>query len=433
LFSSLKNSLHYATKIVLSAVHSIPWAPADNSFHCFFCKNSMQMPQNGRELYPTIAIWMLVFYLFLIKILKSLLFKRKLLHILDIFFNNPPKIDHIRPRKLQLPPQESFLLYGARGVGKTTLIVDYIQKSVKGEYLYIDCQDPTFILNDMETEDLNFYIEEESINTLILDHFYHGFLDTLPKVQQLIIISRELLQLPLQSFSLYPLDFEEFLNFHSNFSLTNSFDLYTKLGSLPQVAISQSATISAREHFFERFDAQEGKVLLILSLFHGRVTTTHQIYQRASEYFKISKDWLYRAIKEFLAEGVIYQIETHEKGFGKKIFLYDFLFSKYLNKNQTFLTSFDSIVTLALIKHQISVKSIANPLGYICEDGELIIVAPFESEEHLWVKVQTNFALYTKLAPSRVTILTVNSSFSFTIKDITFQALPFYEWVVGLN
>jgi hypothetical protein len=113
--------------------------------------------------------------------------------------------------------------------------------------------------------------------------------------------------------------------------------------------------------------------------------------------------------------------------------LYDFLFSKYLNKNQTFLTSFDSIVTLALIKHQISVKSIANPLGYICEDGELIIVAPFESEENLWVKVQTNFALYSKLSPSRVTILTVNSSFSFTIKDITFQALPFYEWVVGLN
>ncbi|HHD74837.1 MAG TPA: hypothetical protein ENL00_03340, partial [Nitratifractor sp.] len=244
---------------------------------------------------------MLVFYLFLTKIFKYLLFKRKLLHILDNFFSNSPKIDNIQPRKLQLPADKSFHIYGARGVGKTALIVDYADKYVKGEYLYIDCQDPTFILNDIDAQDLNEYIEEESIQTLILDHYFEGFLDSLPNVAQLIILSREQLPLSLESYSLYPLDFEEFLNFHSNFSLTNSFDLYTKLGSLPQVAISQSATISAREHFFERFDAQEGKVLLILSLFHGKVTTTHQIYQRASEYFKISKDWLYRAIKEFLA------------------------------------------------------------------------------------------------------------------------------------
>lgn len=352
--------------------------------------------------------------------------------LLDAFFTNPPKLQSFYPRKLQLPSNSSFALFGARAVGKSSLVIDYI-RHIKTPYLYIDCQDPAFILEDLDITELNYFIKEESIATIILDHYFIGFLDALPNIKQTIIVSREYLELSMPSFKLNPLDFEEFLNFHNSHSLTSSFDLYSKLGSLPQIAKVSSSTIASRELFFERFDTQEGKVLLILALFQGKATTSHQIYQRAREYFKISKDWLYKAINQFLNEGVIYQISTYERGFGKKIFIYDFIFSRYLNKNQNFLTTFDSLVTLALIKHNINIKAINSPLSYLTKNQHLILIAPFESEERFWQKAQNNFAFYNKLKPETITILTVNSSYAFTIKNFSFRALPFFEWVVGLE
>ena len=353
------------------------------------------------------------------------------MRILDYFYTNLPKLENFFPRKVDLPIKESFVLFGSRGCGKSALIIDYLNQ-LEHNFLYIDAQDPAFILEELDLETLNSYIQEEKITTVAIDHYYEGFLDSLPNTQQVIVISRKPLSIELQHIQLLPLDFEEFINFKSSLKLPNNFDLYSRFGSLPQVAHSVAPAIACRNIFFEKYDAQEGKVLMIISLFHGKVATPHQIYQRARDYFKISKDWLYKAIKEFLKEGVLYQIETFDKSIGKKLFLHDFIFSRYLNKEQTFLTTFDSIITLAFIKHNISVKSLQNPLAYITNSGELIVVAPFESEEQFWVKAQKNFALYKKLKPSNVTILTINSSYQFDIQDIKFQALPFYEWVTGL-
>lgn len=352
--------------------------------------------------------------------------------LLDTFYTNPPKLTNFYPRKLQLPLHSNFALFGARGVGKSALVIEYARTLTK-PYLYIDCQDPAFILEDLEIPLLNAFIKEESIYTVIFDHYFEGFLDALPNVAQTIIVTHQSLKLAMPSFRLKPLDFEEFFNFHKSYNLTHSFDLYSKLGSLPQIAKAPSSTLASRELFYERFDMQEGKVLLILALFQGRVTTPHQIYQRAREYFKISKDWLYRAIEQFVNEGILYQIPTLQRGFGKKLFLYDFIFSKYLNKNQNFLTSFDTLVALALIKHNIEVKAITTPLSYLTDNHHLIVIAPFDGEEQLWKRVQNSFAFYSNLQPKSVQIVTVNSSYQFSIKNITFSAQPFFEWVVGLE
>jgi len=350
--------------------------------------------------------------------------------ILDNFFTNPPKIDNFYSRKLQIPDSGSFAINGSRGSGKSALVIDYIN-SLNHPYLYIDCQDPAFILEDIDTLEIEEFIKEEGIKTLVLDHYFEGFLETMPKVEQLIVVSRKSIDTNLNKFTLYPLDFEEFMNFKATNSVTAAFNLYTKFGSLPRIAKSSNAMLKSREIFFEKFDAQEGKVLLILALFQGKVASSHQIYTRAKEYFKISKDWLYKTIKSFENEKLIFQIPTLQKSFGKKIVLYDFLFSKYLNKHQQFITTFDSIVLLALIKHNIEVKANIAPLGYLSKD-EFIQIAPFEDETTIWQKIQNNFGFYTQIDTKNVTIVTVNSYYSFKIKDIEFNAIPFYEWVVGL-
>jgi len=353
------------------------------------------------------------------------------MHLLDNFYTNPPKLELFHPRKLLLPEDTSFLLTGARASGKSALVIDYINRSNK-KFLYIDCQDPLFILEELTTEEIEAFIQTEHIHTLVLDHYFKGFLERLPNLSQLIIVSREKIALNFRTITLYPLDFEEFINFKHSIHPASNFDLYTKFGSLPRVAKSLTPHLACREIFFEKFDQQEGKVLLIISLFQAKNTTPHQIYQVARDYFKISKDWLYRAIEYFLTEGILYQIDIYKSKVGKKFFLYDFLFSRYLNKNQTFLTTFDSLIALALIKHNIEIKALLNPLGYL-HNNMLIIVAPFENEEQLWAKIQTNFANYTQLPIDRVEIVTVSSSYNFQIKNITFNAQPFYEWVVTLN
>jgi len=350
------------------------------------------------------------------------------MHTLDIFFNNPPKVDSFSARKLILP-YSSFMLYGARGSGKSAVIANYIQNLPKNSYLYIDAQDPIFVLDDIDATQLEGFIEEEKITTLILDHYFESFLEFLPKVERLIIVSREKLDIKLKAIRLYPLDFEEFFNFQRASLSQQNFSLYTKYGSLPQIASSHSP-FAYKELFFEKFDTQEGKVLLILALFHTKIATSHQIYQRAKDYFKISKDWLYKAIKRLENEGVVHQIDTIEKGFGKKIVIYDFAFAKYLNKTLNFNATFDSIVALALIKHNIEFKAITNPLGYYTKDEKLILIAPFDGESTIWAKIQKNFGFYTKLKPKAVTIITVSNSYTFEIKDITFNAVPFTEWVI---
>ncbi|HHO42419.1 MAG TPA: hypothetical protein ENN12_03565 [Epsilonproteobacteria bacterium] len=65
--------------------------------------------------------------------------------------------------------------------------------------------------------------------------------------------------------------------------------------------------------------------------------------------------------------------------------------------------------------------------GYFTQNT-LTMVAPFESEESVWAKSQKRFGLLKKYEIDIVYIITVSNTYSFTIGDITFEAIPFYEW-----
>jgi len=356
------------------------------------------------------------------------------MQVLNYFYTQNLNISNYHPRKLQLPQNQSFLLTGARGVGKSAIISNYLTQYPKKNYLYIDCLDPIFILEEFNFNNLNHFLQEEQIKLLVLDSYYKGFLEKMPNVKNIIIISNEpidIFNLPI--IKLYPLDFEEFINFGKSNAITTAFNLYAKKGSLPKIANSINTNSSSKELFYEKFTEQEGRVLLILAIFNTKIATPHQIFQRAKDYFKISKDWIYKTIKMFEKEGIIYTIDTYEKGFGKKIILYDFAFAKYLNKHQTFLTTLDTIIALALLKHKIEAKALINPLGYILNNQELILVSPFLDKESSWSKIENNIDIYIKLKPSKVTIITVSNNYSFKLKNITFNAMPFTQWVMGLS
>jgi len=269
---------------------------------------------------------------------------------------------------------------------------------------------------------------------LVLDHYEKNYLSSFPNVERLIVLTR----VPLDSalftpLELFPLDYEEFLAFESGSLHSGGFNHFLRSGTLPLLARSQKTSTQAMKTFFQSaFDTQEQKLLLLLAQHHTKHLTTNQIYTFAKEKFKVSKDWLYKTIKRFREEKLILFIEDRYQKSGKKMLLFDFAFAKYLTLGQPFILQFDTMIALALMKHGIAVQTLGIH-GYVTENHELILPAPFESEESLWAKSQNKFSLYKKYGIKKVTIVTVANAYEYSIEKLHFEALPFDEWSVINN
>jgi len=354
------------------------------------------------------------------------------MQLLSYFRELTPQNNLYRDRKLRLPEDISFLLTGARGTGKTALILAYLNALPEEIWLYIDCQDPIFALEDIDSDTLEAFIRDEGIETLVLDHYYEGFLEQLPRCFQLILVSREALpDTGLPAYTLYPLDYEEFLSFDRGISSSASFNRFLKAGTLPVVTEVHLLALSQqmRSFFYSSFDEDESRLMLILARYQGHRVTTHQLYTHAKEYFRISKDWVYRTIRRFTEEGLILFVEDHESKGARKMILYDFALSKYLSKSQPFPITFDAIVVLALFKHKIPFRALGIH-GYLIREDTLIIPSAFDNEESFWQKAYNKIHLYQKHALTHITIVTVSNQYSFTLNEISFEALPFYEWSI---
>ncbi|HHD78850.1 MAG TPA: hypothetical protein ENK98_04345 [Epsilonproteobacteria bacterium] len=353
------------------------------------------------------------------------------MQLLEYYHTHLPHSDFFVPRKCQLPSMGDINLYGVRGSGKTSLIIDYLSELPEEHVLYIDMDDPNLIFHTLETLTLQQYIDKNTIELLILDHYEEGILTSFPNVTQLILVTRS----PIKdkhfiATELFPLDYEEFLAFEHTTTQNRGFNHFLRSGTLPLLARSQKNAQQAMKTFFQSsFEPQEQKLLLLLAQHHTKHLTTYQIYTFAKEKFKVSKDWLYKTIKRFTEEKLILFMDAHYQKSGKKMLLFDFAFAKYLTLGQPFILQFDTMIALALMKHHIHVETLGIH-GYMTKEGELIIPAPFESEESLWVKSQNKFSLYKKYGIQKVTIITVANTYEYTIEKLHFEALPFDEWSV---
>jgi hypothetical protein len=351
--------------------------------------------------------------------------------LLEHYHENPPQNGHYTLRKTSLPLEGNVNLHGARGSGKTSLVLDYLWATEK-KVLYIDLEDPNLILNTLETLPLQDFIDEHTIEELILDHYEEGMIEVFPRIKRLILVSRIPLKLSgFQQVQLHPLDYEEFLAFDHAANANNAFNRFLKCGTLPAMAKqAKNTTLLMKQFFQQQFSANEQALMLILARYHSQPMTTHQIYSFAKEHFKISKDFVYSTIKRLQEEELLYFIEDAEKRSGKKMILYDFAFAKYLTVNQPFGVQFDSMVALTLLKHRVNFRTLGIH-GYLTDTSELIIPAPFESEERFWIKAQKKFSLFKKHHITKVTIISVANSYDFDIEKLHFEAVPFNEWSIA--
>lgn len=350
---------------------------------------------------------------------------------LDYFQKSVPQGALFVQRKLQLPDENHINLHGVRGSGKSALVIDYLQDMDSETLLYIDFEDPTLLFSPLSGREIQQYVEQNGIELLILDHYDASNLESLPIAERTIIISR--VALGYSGFAeseLFALDYEEFLAFERGMSQTGSFNHFLKLGTLPLMSqYSHKELTDLKSFLLSRFDKQEISLLVVLATYQTRHLTINQIYTAAKARFRVSKDWLYSKMKTFQSEGIIFFIDDiYQKG-GKKLILFDFALTKYLNPTQSFNIQFDAMVALALLKHHREFKTLGIS-GYMVKGGELIVCAPFESEESMWKRSHNRFSFYKKYSVNRVTIVTVANSYSYKIENIQFEALPFYEWSI---
>lgn len=353
------------------------------------------------------------------------------MRLLEYYQNQRPSIENFVPRKCQLPLKGDLNIFGVRGSGKSSIALDLLSQTDKEEILYLDFDDPNLVFSSIAPLALQQFIDKEGITLLVLDHYEDAYFSHYPNVNRLIVLSRISLQdKSLTPVELFPLDYEEFLAFQSSNTHTTGFNHFLRSGTLPKLAQAHKSGTQTMKTFFQAsFSKNEQKLLLVLAQHHTKHLSTHQIYTLAKEKFKVSKDWVYKTIKVFSEEKLILFLDDRYKKSGKKMLLFDFAFAKYLTSGQPFILQFDTMIALALMKHRIDVQTLGLH-GYISKSNELILPAPFESEESLWVKSQNKFSIYKKHGIKKVSIVTVANSYEYSIENIHFEALPFDEWSV---
>ena len=355
------------------------------------------------------------------------------MELLEYFYDRNNEIATYHQRKYSISKEDKCLLiYGSPASGKSSLALNYLMNYDPKEVLYIDFLDPKFAFRDIIKEDIEGFIDANDITVLVLDHYEHNYFELLPKAKQLIILSDtyynynetfNYLELPL-------LDYEEFFAFQKRGTKKQIFNHFLRQGTLPEL----STQTAPKEQLFlnfirSHFSKSEQKLLTILAHFNTASITTHQLYTFAKERYKISKDLIYRQVKEFTNRGIIKFVHDYLNPSNKKLIFFDFALAKYLTLTQNFPKQFDTMIALSLIKHHIEFKAFGLS-GYLTEQQELIVPAPFESEDSFWKKAHNRFPTYKQNKIKKVYIITIASHYEFAIENITFEALPFYEWVV---
>jgi len=353
--------------------------------------------------------------------------------ILDYFYNLDYSSINFFPRKYKLKEFKRALIYGAPSVGKSYIVFDYINSFDREKSLYIDLQDPKVEFNPISIDEIEEFVVENGIELVVLDHYIEGFLFRDIKVEKLIVVSHSPF-VELENFSqvrVFALDFEEFFSFQKRSLEKYIFNLFLKRGTLPQLAISIDTPREEllKDFLRKNFTKLEENILVLLSHFNCSNVTSYQIYTYAKRRFRVSKDTIYKKIKEFKRKDIIFFIEDRVNRNLKKMVIFDFVLASYLSLSQNFLKQFDNMIVVSLIKHQIDIR-LFNGVGYITSKNNLIIPAPFESRESALKKANLNYSLYKEWGVESVYIVTVSNQYGFRVNDIYFEAFPFYEWVL---
>jgi len=354
------------------------------------------------------------------------------MQLLELLYEREFKNLSIIPRKLSIVEEDKVIICGARGSGKSYLIYDYLQFESYGSYLYIDFSD--FRVEGITKEDLEKFIEEKNITTLVLENFDFSF--TPPTVLKTIITTVK--RVELEGFVtkvLYPLDFEEFISFDKKFvSEQVTFNYFSTRGTYPYVVTSK------KENFEKNFqlmlksfyhDELEFELLKELSLKQGSFITLLGLYKELKKRYKISKDKFYALVKKMQDEYSIFLVSKYSSNsHSKKIYMIDFTIRSIVSYEKDFIKRFENIVFLELIKKGEEVFY-EDTVDFVLPRKKIAVSCMlFLPEGLLRNKIERLLPKLKDLDIKKLRIITLDAEFVLKNDEIECEVLPFWSFAL---
>ena len=352
------------------------------------------------------------------------------MQLLELLYEREFKKLTLFKRKLSLYEDDKILLCGPKQSGKSFLVYDYLSNEAYGSYLYIDFSD--FRVEGITKEKLEEFIEKKNITTLVLDNFDFSF--TPPNVLKTIVISTK--KESLEGFRtkiLFPLDFEEFMLFEKKFiSEQISFNNFSLIGSYPFVAVG------AKEEFEHRYrlllksivsDEVEFFILKTLALKQATKVSKLGLFKEIKEQIKISKDRFYEVLDRFCDEFLVSFVKKYEKNsHSHKVFVIDFATRGVLSYEKDFIKRLESIVYLELFKREEKVFYSDSFDLVVPNKEQAISITPFLPDGMLKNKLNMMVVHALRLGLKKITLITLEPSFSYTNAGVVCEAVPFWEF-----
>ncbi len=351
------------------------------------------------------------------------------MQLLELLYEREFKKLTLFKRKLSLY-EDKILLCGAKQSGKSFLVYDYLSNEAYGSYLYIDFSD--FRVTGITKEKLEKFIEEKNITTLVLDNFDFSF--TPPNVLKTIIIStkKEFLD-GFRTKILFPLDFEEFMLFEKKFiSEQISFNNFTLIGSYPFIAVGEKEEYEHRYRLLLKSlvsDEVEFFILKTLALKQATKVTKLGLFKEIKEQIKISKDRFYEVLDRFSDEFLISFVKKYEKNsHSHKVFVIDFATRGVLSYEKDFAKRLESIVYLEIFKRGEDVFYSDSFDLVVPNKEQAISITPFLPDGMLKTKLNLMIVHALRLGLKKITLITLEPSFSYTNAGVVCEAVPFWEF-----
>ena len=355
--------------------------------------------------------------------------------VLEILYNDEIEKINYQNRKLFLE-KENTIIFHPSGSGATYFILNFLSFLDKKSYLYMDFED--FRINEKYIKDNleKFLQENKNIEVLAIDNFDFSFEISNKTINILSTKKEKISKKNYRNVHLYPLDFEEYVSFHSFGDITNVFSDFIQDSSLPLIALTnQASKIKEATRYIKRQSENNTELEILKELIksQGLLQTPFQIYNKLKNNIKISKNKLYEFIDILQKKEIIFLLDKYgTKNSAKKVQLIDLFLTRAVRFDKNPYTSIENAVYLELIKQtQEKIYYTDNFNFYIKTLNIAIIVGLFMEKDFLKNKLKRHISNIKKLGINRVLIINVSEEFSFYIEGIEFLATPFYVFANG--
>ena len=350
--------------------------------------------------------------------------------LLEEFYKTDLYLEKYVDRKIHID-EKSYQINGITKCGKTKLVKNYLLSLKKSSYLYINCNDIRIDIQKLNAV-LPSYCNANKIDTLVFDNYTPAF--KFPNVSQLIITSQKHYAIDvLETLTLYPLDYEEFLAYEHKYD-SSALNHFVQLGGL---ASMHKITPDDRAVYLQdilRFTLNdiEFDILALCAKFMSQKISAFTLYERLKSSRKISKDKLYSSFEELKTKNYIHQLSKHKHPRAiKKIYLCDTSIKGALSVEKNFGRLFENMVFLELLKSETQCYYEEGIEFYLPQNDEIILCKPFVDERKLFKKLESIEAFIFSYGVTRITVVSMNKEGTVSHPLSSVSIIPFDIWALG--